>query len=183
MAYSTSVANAFNFALFADYPETDKPNEWKIKFIACVIVVAVAALHYRKVNLGILANNTLALYKVLFLTILTFAGFIVTCIDGAHGQLQGLNDYATTKVEHVTPTNVVLALLMVLFSYDGWENASKLLPSGFLGLTLLKSGVRLCHIGDRWQCRGKKADFEERCSHSDQRGHCSLYLVQYLSGR
>jgi amino acid transporter len=124
---STSVANALNFAIYANYPETDNPNEWKVKFIACVMVVTVAGLHYRKVNLGIWVNNGLAFYKVLFLGILTLAGFAATCRDAARGKLEGLSDFATTfEDDRVTPTNVVLGFLLVLFSYDGWENASEL---------------------------------------------------------
>jgi amino acid transporter len=86
-------------------------------------VVAIVGLHYRLVNIGIFANNLLAAYKVTFLGILCIAGFVVVCRDGTRHQLLGLDDYATTHGT-VTPTNVVLALLLVFYSYDGWENAS-----------------------------------------------------------
>jgi amino acid transporter len=126
------VGNALNFAKFLLLTRDSDPNEWLEKFIACGVVVAISLLHYRLVNIGIQANFWLAIGKVLFLSLLVFAGFIATCRDGAHGKLEGLHDYGTThKSGRVqgspSAVNIVVAILLVFFSYQGWENASECL--------------------------------------------------------
>ncbi|XHF98274.1 hypothetical protein AWENTII_001834 [Aspergillus wentii] len=121
--FATTTNNAITFATFINPDKADNPDEWFTKFVACVIVIAIAILHYRLVNIGILSNNLLAAYKVIFLGVLTIAGFVATCRDGARGRLEGLKDYAHTNGK-VSETSIILAILQVLYSYHGWENAN-----------------------------------------------------------
>lgn len=122
--FATTTNNAITFAKYINPHEAEKPDEWFVKFLACVIVLAVSGLHYRLVNIGILANNVLAAYKVFFLGSLTVAGLFATCRDGTRdNRLRGLGDYTKTY-GNVSGTNIALAVLHVLYSYHGWENAS-----------------------------------------------------------
>jgi amino acid transporter len=141
---------------------TENPNEWLTKFIACWIVVAVSLLHYRLVNIGIIANDLLALGKVAFLGILIVAGFVGVCRDGNSGNLRGIHDYVQT-FGNVTPTNIILAILLVLFSYQGWENASTSYGCAFFSKWSLINR-RLCHIRDQGRCREPQTDPETRSS-------------------
>ncbi|KAL4981765.1 amino acid permease-domain-containing protein [Aspergillus falconensis] len=123
IAFATPTSNSVTFARYIDPTRDGQPDVWFTKFLACVIVVGICTVHYRFVNIGIWANDCLAVYKVLFLLILVLAGFVETCRQGADGGLLGVGDYATTH-GNPSPTNVALAILQVLYSYQGWENAN-----------------------------------------------------------
>ncbi|KAL4801856.1 amino acid permease-domain-containing protein [Aspergillus unguis] len=123
IAFATPTSNSITFARYINPHDAGDPDVWKTKFFACVVVVAICAVHYRFVNIGIKANRILAVYKVLFLGVLVLAGFVETCRQGADGRLEGLGDYAKTY-GNPSPTNVALAILQVLYSYQGWENAN-----------------------------------------------------------
>ncbi|KAL4904027.1 hypothetical protein BDW74DRAFT_168521 [Aspergillus multicolor] len=123
IAFATPTTNSITFARYIDPNQASDPDVWFTKFFACVVVVGICALHYRFVNIGIWANDFLAVYKVLFLLILVLAGFVETCRQGADGRLLGVGDYTATHGDP-SPTNVALAILQVLYSYQGWENAN-----------------------------------------------------------
>jgi amino acid transporter len=118
------VGNALNFAKFLLLTRNDNPGEWLEKFIACGVVFAISLLHYRTVNIGVYANNILAFGKVLFLLVLVVAGIIGVSRDGHNHELLGLPNFAKTS-GNITAVNVVFAILLVFYSYEGWENASK----------------------------------------------------------
>jgi amino acid transporter len=123
VAFATSTTNSITFARYINPDNAEDPDVWFTKFFACVIVVGICAVHHRFLTIGIAANNILAAYKVLFLGVLVIAGLVETIRQGAFGHLLGLDDYTTT---HGNPsaTNIILAVLQVLYSYQGWENAS-----------------------------------------------------------
>ncbi|KAL4761141.1 APC family permease [Aspergillus foveolatus] len=123
IAFATPTSNSVTFARYINPTKDGQPDVWFTKFFACVIVVGICAVHYRLVNIGIWANDCLAVYKVLFLLVLVLAGFVETCRQAADGGLLGVGDYATTH-GNPSPTNVALAILQVLYSYQGWENAN-----------------------------------------------------------
>ncbi|KAL4812941.1 amino acid permease-domain-containing protein [Aspergillus spinulosporus] len=123
IASATPTSNSITFARYINPTKEGQPDVWFTKFFACVIVVGICAVHYRLVNIGIWANDCLTVYKVLFLLVLVFAGFVETCRQGVDGGLLGVGDYATTHGSP-SPTNVALAILQVLYSYQGWENAN-----------------------------------------------------------
>lgn len=127
--FATTTNNALVFSTFINPSKSEEPklpDEWFTKFIACMAVLVVAGLHYRLVNIGILSNMILAAYKVIFLGILTAAGFFAACRDGARHQLKGLDQFAATQSKSdISATNVILAILQVLYAYQGWENASE----------------------------------------------------------
>jgi amino acid transporter len=148
IASATPTSNSVTFARYINPTKDGQPDVWFTKFFACVIVVGICAVHYRLVNIGIWANDCLAVYKVLFLLVLVLAGFVETCRQGADGGLLGLGDYATTHGSP-SPTNVALAILQVLYSYQGWENASTSISFSLYLLGRLTWCNRLCDIGDQ----------------------------------
>ena len=123
--FATTTNNSITFATYINPNDIDHPDELMVKLIAFVAVLAVAGLHYRMVNIGIQTNNILAAYKVIFLGVLGVGGLIATCLNGARGTLAGLDDYTSTHAAgRLSEGNVTLAILQVLYSYHGWENAS-----------------------------------------------------------
>ncbi|PLN84779.1 amino acid transporter [Aspergillus taichungensis] len=123
--FATTTNNSITFATYINPHDIEDPDEWMVKFIACAAVLAVACLHYRMVNIGIQTNNILAAYKVIFLGVMGVAGLIATCRNGTRGELAGLNDYTSPgDGRPLLGGNVSLAILQVLYSYHGWENAN-----------------------------------------------------------
>lgn len=121
--FSTSTGNANYFARYIGiaFQSGEYPSQWLQKYIACWVVVGIFLIHYRLVNIGILANNVLASLKVIALLLFLLIGMVggLKKTNGA-----GAHDYDDTKMVVKAPTNVALALFLVLYSYQGWENAS-----------------------------------------------------------
>ncbi|KAL4883539.1 amino acid permease-domain-containing protein [Aspergillus karnatakaensis] len=123
VAFATSTSNALTFARYINPDKAEDNDEWFVKFFACLIVVAICGVHYRLVNIGIIANNTLAVLKVVLLGVLVLAGLVKACREGIHGSLAGKGDF-TANHGNASATNIALAILQVLYSYQGWENAN-----------------------------------------------------------
>lgn len=119
------MGNALNFAKYLLLTRNPTPEEWAQKFLACGVVFAISLLLYRTVNIGVYANNGLAFAKVFFLSFLVLGGISGVSRDGHNQELLGLADFTNTR-DDVTTVNVVFALFLVLYSYQGWENASML---------------------------------------------------------
>lgn len=125
---------------FAAHPDREM-DEWLQKFIGCWLVVGICLLHYRLVNIGILANNLLAAFKVV--VVLLF--FLIGLLGGlpkegpTDGGIPGASDFGKSKEMVKAPANSALAIFLVLYSYQGWENASKQCPiyRGYSSLNLL----------------------------------------------
>jgi hypothetical protein len=77
------------------------------------------------VNIAVYDNNALAVRKELFLLVLVLVGIVGVSRDGRNGQLLGSPTFAETSSK-VNAVNVVGAKFLVFYSYQGWENASKL---------------------------------------------------------
>lgn len=169
-------------------------------------------MHYRLVNIGIKANNFLACYKVVFLAFLIITGFFEICIKGGKGKLLGIHDFGPTQttVSDTNPqcftdydwseptkiqgipivkpgaatgvVNGVTALLLVFFSYSGWENASKyacILALRNIALT----SCRLRYFRDPGYCSRTKETIEARCVVRSQCDNFPIHLIQSLLGK
>jgi len=111
-------------------------NPWQLKFIACWVVVAICLIHYRLVDIGVWSNFGLAGYKVLLVTILVIASWAGLSHEHQQGSMKGAHDWRDfniklNPIEDETggkvsdaPVNTALAILLVMYSYQGWENAS-----------------------------------------------------------
>ncbi|PBP28428.1 hypothetical protein BUE80_DR000493, partial [Diplocarpon rosae] len=141
VAFSTSTGNALNFAKYislaganfmVEDARTKVINPWQLKFIACWVVVAISLLHYRLIDIGVWSNFGLAGYKVLLLTILIIATWAGLAHEHHLGGVKGAYDWRSFEVQDTaaggmatdSPVNVALAMFLVLYSYQGWENAN-----------------------------------------------------------
>jgi amino acid transporter len=152
VAFSTSTGNGLNFAKYISLAganfkvEDDAPkviDTWQLKFIACWIVVAICLLHYRLIDIGVWSNFGLAGYKVLLVTILVIATWAGLSHQYQQGTVRGAHDWRDfnikkSPIEDQTggkavnaPVNTALAMFLVMYSYQGWENASM----SYLGFT------------------------------------------------
>ncbi|OWP00042.1 hypothetical protein B2J93_8613 [Marssonina coronariae] len=141
VAFSTSTGNALNFAKYislagadftADDTATTAADAWQLKFIACWVVVAICLLHYRLIDIGVWSNFGLAGYKVLLLTILVVASGAGFAHERRLGGVRGAHDWRKLAAADLaaggtatdSSVNVALAMFLVLYSYQGWENAN-----------------------------------------------------------
>lgn len=102
-------------------------EEWLQKFIACWLIVGIGVLHYRCYDIGIFFNNLLAVGKVCILLTLLLAGMIGGLAKTADspGGIPGVDDFGKKNSVKSSAVNYALATFLVLYSYEGWENASK----------------------------------------------------------
>lgn len=104
--------------IFAAYARAFVPvDETGVRLIAVAALVTVAALNYRSVRLGAVVQNASSAAKVIALFVLSAAVFVFG--DGSRGALAGPLD--------VTPASwggFGLALIAVMFAYDGWADVT-----------------------------------------------------------
>lgn len=102
-------------------------NEWLQKFVGCWLVVGICLLHYRLVNIGIHANNSLAAIKVVGVGLLFLIGLFGGLPKESHenGGIPGARDFGNSNETIRAPANSAVAIFLVLYSFQGWENASK----------------------------------------------------------
>ena len=98
-------------------------NEWLQKFVGCWLVVGICLLHYRLVNIGIYANNFLAAFKVLVVFLFLLIGLCGGIPKESHQHAS--KDFGNSKETIRAPANSAVAIFLVLYSFQGWENASK----------------------------------------------------------
>lgn len=84
-------------------------------FIAVVALTIMCFLHFLSTRAGRDLNGSIAVLKVLFLLILIIAG-IVKCITS--------NPHEWSDTSTGSGRNISLAFLQILFSFQGWENAT-----------------------------------------------------------
>ena len=102
-------------------------DEWLQKFIGCSLIIGICFLQYRLVNIGILVNNLLAGFKIL--VVLLF--FLIGLFGGLPKEgrrTPGASDFGKSKEVINAPKNSAVAIFLVLYSYQGWENASERWP-------------------------------------------------------
>jgi amino acid transporter len=112
--------NAIAFARFVMIAAL--PNETKlealnskvVKLVAINIVSVVCLLHYFSHNLGRFLNKLLAIYKFCLLIAVMIAGFCASRVK--NGEFDR-NVAQNTK-------NQLGGLVLVLYSFTGWENAN-----------------------------------------------------------
>ncbi|KAL7267445.1 hypothetical protein RUND412_009973 [Rhizina undulata] len=131
-----TAANGIAFAkymLVAFSPETPNPDPRLQKFVAVVCLTFVCLIHLFSRKMGIMINNVLAVYKVLLLSFVVVAGF--ACMAGARvdegGEAPG---YGLNNLKDMFkgyqprgPHDYATAMLGVLYSFQGWENANYVL--------------------------------------------------------
>ncbi|MCJ1462464.1 hypothetical protein MMC07_001066 [Pseudocyphellaria aurata] len=128
VCFSTSTGNAISFARFvgfAAHPDREM-DEWLQKFIGCWLIVGICLLHYRLVNIGIWANNLLAAFKVVLVLVFVLIGLLggLPKESSTDEGIPGASDFGKSNEMIRAPANSALAIFLVLYSYQGWENAN-----------------------------------------------------------
>lgn len=112
--------NAIAFARFVMIAALPTQTELKaldskvVKLVAINIVSAVCLLHYFSHNLGRFLNKMLAIYKFCLLLAVMIAGFCASRVNDV-----GFNDEVPRNPEHQ-----LRGIVLVLYSFTGWENAN-----------------------------------------------------------
>ena len=152
-----TAANTIAFAkqmLLAFNPEEKNPDYRLQRFVALVCITFICLIHLFSRKMGIFMNNALAVYKVGLLLFVVISGFV--CLGGGGGGDHSNIKYGAENLKDAfkggsgSPYSYASAMLSVLYSYQGWENAnyvgSNLAPDGERVLTLSRSSQR---SGDR----------------------------------
>jgi amino acid transporter len=110
--------------LLAAIPSAESSSDFDprlVRFIAVCILSAICLLHYFSSQLGLFLNKLLALYKALLLFSIFIAGMIASGKEGS-----GAHDWTTKYPPGHGNRGIssLAALVLVLYSYTGWENAN-----------------------------------------------------------
>ncbi|KAF8535501.1 amino acid permease-domain-containing protein [Trichophaea hybrida] len=117
----SSAGNSISFAkhvLLAAMPDISDSSELDkrlVTLIAVTILTVVCLLHYFSRSTGLLFNSALALYKITLLLAFFIGGSIASTKENS-----GTHDW-NQQSSHF---NTLGALIFVLYSYQGWENAN-----------------------------------------------------------
>lgn len=134
-AYFFLLANTTgNCLMFAKYVvlafRPDSPVDADLQKTGAVVIQTLVCMAlYRSVTTGRLLNRFFSVYKILLLIVIIIAGFCAV----ASNRATGLHDFKK-DVEYISPTSgkaskpktadYATALLLVLYSFHGWENAN-----------------------------------------------------------
>lgn len=131
MLLGNTAANSIAFAKHMIGAFSDNPNpDYRLqKFVALVCITFICLIHLFSRQMGIYVNNALALYKVCLLVFVVITGFV--CLGGGGGKhLKSDQIYGTKNLENAftgpskSPYDYASAMLGVLYSFQGWENAN-----------------------------------------------------------
>jgi amino acid transporter len=112
----TNVLQIGRETLIAIHPD-EEPNGSLVRFIGVFALMMICLIQLFSSRAGRVLNRFLALVKITFLIVL----FVFGCaFIGKHG---GATHF-TEKIPNLPAFNYAQALLVVLYSYDGWENAT-----------------------------------------------------------
>ena len=112
----TNVLQVGREILIGIHPEQD-PNRDLVRFIGIVTISVICLIQLFSSRAGRVLNGFFAIVKILFLVVLFFFGV------GALSSNDAPSDF-TQKQEHIPPIDYSQAILVVLYSYEGWENAN-----------------------------------------------------------
>lgn len=125
IANTTGNAIAFaNFVMLAATAKDDPRGELDVRIvhmIAIVIVAVVCLIHAIFPSLGLFLNKLLALYKLLLMILIVLVAGIV--YGSKHPKGSGKNDFGDSNTTQPGTSNFT-AIIYVLYSYTGWENAN-----------------------------------------------------------
>ncbi len=110
--------------IFASYATTFVPlTHLQLRGLAILVILIVGAANYRSMVLGVAIQNLSTIAKVLALVGLAVALFLLG--DPAGGSFAGLGEAdAALPPSPTTWTGLGVALIAVLWAYDGWADAT-----------------------------------------------------------
>lgn len=131
MLLGNTAANSIAFAkgMLGAFSDNPNPDYRLQKFVAFICVTFICLLHLFSRRIGIYINNILAFLKVIFLVFIVIAGFV--CLGGGGGkhltadETYGVQNWKNAFSGHSkSPHSYASAMLGVLYSFQGWENAN-----------------------------------------------------------
>lgn len=126
-----TAANSIAFAkhMLAAFYDDPNPDYNLQKFVALICITFICLIHLFSRQMGIYVNNTLALYKVALLVFVVVTGFV--CLAGRGGKdLEPDDTYGVKNLRGAfdgpqkSPYDYASAMLHILYSFQGWENAN-----------------------------------------------------------
>ncbi|CAH2350485.1 high-affinity methionine permease [[Candida] railenensis] len=125
-----SSGNSFAFGkyiLFAFGYNSKSDTDWNVKIVGVLCISACIWLHIKYPNQGTQLFNFLGVFKILILVLIIFIGGLAFAgvIDVEDG-----TPVAPTLVAseiHQSPYSISIALLEIIYSFKGWENANYVL--------------------------------------------------------
>jgi amino acid transporter len=115
--------------LLAIDPTNPTPDDRLLKFLSFVTISFICLIHVFSRKMGLVLNNCLAIYKIALLTFVVLAGFVALAGTRAKGADRS-SEYGIKNLDNAFsgpnggPYGYATAILGVLFSYQGWENAN-----------------------------------------------------------
>ena len=106
--------------IYNDHPTSEDVNQDLIGFIAVTALTVVCLLNYFSTRIGRWITNIFCMVKILALLVLFCAG-AKTAVAGPKLAFPVIS---TRRCESVPFSNYAKALLLVLFSFQGWENGT-----------------------------------------------------------
>jgi phosphatidylinositol 4-kinase len=114
-----------------DGTRSSQDGSWLNRGIAVVAVSAVCLIHAFAPRFGVWLSNGLGAFKLILLALVVFTGFAalagrsVEPSPGNFSSFDGPGSASPGKEDSTgTAAGYALALLQVLYSYSGWENAN-----------------------------------------------------------
>ncbi|KAH8655058.1 amino acid permease-domain-containing protein [Tricladium varicosporioides] len=119
-SYGNSVTFAKQVLLASNstYEKTTDLDDRLVRFIAVVILSAVSLLHYFSNKFGLFLNKLFALFKTILLLTVFIAGAKAAGKEGS-----GFGDFSQTHGMS-NPADGLAAMVLIFYSYQGWENAN-----------------------------------------------------------
>lgn len=105
--------------LLAADPDNVDPDQRLIRFIAVVVTTGVCLLNLWSSSTSLRVNLLTAVLKILLLVGIIIAGGVYIAL---HAPVGSRSDWNTTNDKS---PNWTLGILLVLFSYFGWDNATQ----------------------------------------------------------
>ncbi|CAZ86234.1 unnamed protein product [Tuber melanosporum] len=128
-----TAANTIAFAkhMLVAFNDKEPVPDYRLqKFVALVCITFICLIHLFSRKMGIFINNALAVYKVALLLFVVISGFV--CLGGGGGG-DHKGPYGAENLKDAfegssgSPYHYASAMLGVLYSYQGWENANYVL--------------------------------------------------------
>lgn len=110
--------------------DEDNPDQRVLRLIAVVMVTVICLLHYFSARMGRDLNVVLAVFKLVILCVLFIAGAI-------KANKEHVQDFNQVNLNTSTSSSsAAAAFILILYSFQGWENATFVSCTGSNFLTI-----------------------------------------------
>ena len=139
--FAVSTGNSISFSTYILRAATGdgQSGSWLNRGIAVAAITVVCLIHAFTPKLGIMLSNALGTFKLVLLLLVVCAGFATLAGSTVGGRSDTFTSFAgpgdavlsssssSSSSATSTTAGYALALLQVLYSYSGWENANYVL--------------------------------------------------------